>query len=94
MQGPGWGVPEDVLRLLPGPGFEVVQAADEAGLPVERPAPPRPPPTGAALGRGACSAIRLAFTQKVHPRPETVWSGEAGSAWSVPSNKLLQGVTA
>ena len=49
VQGPGWGAAEDVLRLLPGPGFEVVQAADEAGLPVERPAPPRPPPTGAAL---------------------------------------------
>ncbi|KAK9844079.1 hypothetical protein WJX81_004070 [Elliptochloris bilobata] len=46
VRGPGWGVPEDVLRQLPGPGFEVVQAADEAGLPVERPAPPRPPPTG------------------------------------------------
>ncbi len=46
VRGPGWGAPEDVLRLLPGPAFDVAQSAGEAGLPAERPAPPRPPPTG------------------------------------------------
>ena len=37
VKGPGWGVPEDVLRLLPGPAFEVEQALDDKGLPCERP---------------------------------------------------------
>lgn len=56
MRGPGWGVPEDVLRQLPGPAFEVVQAAEESGLPVERPAPPRPPPTGVLRYSRPCVA--------------------------------------
>ena len=37
MKGPGWGVPEDVLKLLPGPAFEVEQALDDKGLPCEKP---------------------------------------------------------
>eukprot|EP00236_Picocystis_salinarum_P003029 CAMPEP_0183833140 /NCGR_PEP_ID=MMETSP0807_2-20130328/5875_1 /TAXON_ID=88271 /ORGANISM="Picocystis salinarum, Strain CCMP1897" /LENGTH=598 /DNA_ID=CAMNT_0026079015 /DNA_START=25 /DNA_END=1821 /DNA_ORIENTATION=- len=32
----GWRVIEDVLRLLPGPQFEIEQLVDEKGLPVER----------------------------------------------------------
>ena len=34
---PGWGVPEDVLKLLPGPAFEIEQALDDKGLPCEKP---------------------------------------------------------
>jgi hypothetical protein len=37
VKGPGWGVPEEALRLLPGPAFEVEQGTDDKGLPVERP---------------------------------------------------------
>lgn len=37
VKGPGWGVPDEVLRLLPGPAFEVQQTNDENGLPVEKP---------------------------------------------------------
>ena len=37
VKGPGWGVPEDVLRLLPGQAFEVEQALDDKGLPCEKP---------------------------------------------------------
>jgi hypothetical protein len=37
VKGPGWGVPDDVLRLLPGPAFEVEQTCDENGLPIEKP---------------------------------------------------------
>ena len=40
VRGPGWGVPEEALRLLPGPAFEVEQATDDKGLPVERPITP------------------------------------------------------
>lgn len=37
MKGPGWGVGEEVLRLLPGPSFEVEQTTDDKGLPIEMP---------------------------------------------------------
>ncbi len=37
MKAPGWGVGEEVLRLLPGPAFEVEQTSDDKGLPIERP---------------------------------------------------------
>ena len=37
VKGPGWGVPEDVLKLLKGPAFEVEQALDDKGLPCEKP---------------------------------------------------------
>lgn len=37
MKGSGWGVGEDVLRLLPGPSFEVEQTTDDKGLPIEKP---------------------------------------------------------
>ena len=37
VKGPGWGVPEDVLKLLPGQAFEVEQALDDKGLPCEKP---------------------------------------------------------
>ena len=37
VKGPGWGVGEDVLRLLPGPSFEVEQTTDDKGLPIEKP---------------------------------------------------------
>ena len=37
VKGPGWGVPEDVLKLLPGPAFEVEQALDDKGLPCQKP---------------------------------------------------------
>lgn len=37
VKAPGWGVPEDVLKLLPGEAFEVEQVLDDKGLPCERP---------------------------------------------------------
>ncbi len=38
LKGPGWGgLPEETLRHLPGPGFEVEQVADENNMPLERP---------------------------------------------------------
>lgn len=37
MKGVGWGVPEDIMKLLPGPGFEVEQSLDDKGLPCEKP---------------------------------------------------------
>ena len=53
MKGPGWGVPEEALRLLPGPAFEVEQAADDNGLPVERPV--------AAADRKTSPGVHLAW---------------------------------
>ncbi|KAK9915301.1 hypothetical protein WJX75_007269 [Coccomyxa subellipsoidea] len=41
VKGPGWGVGEEVLRLLPGPSFEVEQTSDDKGLPIEKPAQDR-----------------------------------------------------
>ena len=60
VKGPGWGVPEEALRLLPGPAFEVEQAIDEQGLPIERPRKP----TGARLV-SACPAVLLPFLGEV-----------------------------
>ncbi len=37
VKAPGWGVPEDVLKLLPGQAFEVEQSLDDKGLPCEKP---------------------------------------------------------
>ena len=37
VKGVGWGVPEDVMRLLPGQAFEVEQSLDDKGLPCEKP---------------------------------------------------------
>lgn len=39
MKGPGWGVPEDILKLLPGQAFEIEQSLDDKGLPCEKPVP-------------------------------------------------------
>ena len=59
LRGAGWGVPDDVLKLLPGPAFEVVQAADDSGLPVERPAPPRSPATGTTYELSRSPAVPI-----------------------------------
>ena len=59
LRGAGWGVPDDVLKLLPGPAFEVVQAADDSGLPVERPAPPRTPATGTTYEKSWSPAVPI-----------------------------------
>ena len=37
MKGVGWGVPEDIMKLLPGPAFEVEQSLDDKGLPCKKP---------------------------------------------------------
>ncbi len=37
VKGVGWGVPEDIMKLLPGPAFEVEQSLDDKGLPCETP---------------------------------------------------------
>ncbi len=37
VKGMGWGVPEDIMKLLPGPAFEVEQSLDDKGQPCEKP---------------------------------------------------------
>ena len=67
VKGPGWGVPEEALRLLPGPAFEVEQATDDQGLPIERPWKP----TGAHPGA----------TRPAHLSPVLLKAHGSGAPW-------------
>lgn len=78
VKGPGWGVPDEALRLLPGPAFEVEQASDDKGLPIERPVVDKKLPSAHAAGllkhppfhSGAISCIAVTHAElDVHHRP-------------------------
>ena len=49
VKGVGWGVPEDILKLLPGQAFEVEQCLDDKGLPCEKPVSDRKKAGGLSL---------------------------------------------
>ncbi|BDA43254.1 Vacuolar protein sorting-associated protein 33A [Coccomyxa sp. Obi] len=99
VKGPGWGVGEEVLRLLPGPSFEVEQTTDDKGLPIEKPVQDRKL-TGVSRKRrvivvvfiGGVTFAEIAALRFVGSRPEVNCTFVTATTKLINGTSLLENI--